>query len=143
MQIQKRNNSSFNNNVTRRNFIEFSAVIAGGLIVFPIPGQASPSPEITDNKILFWYQKPLRIMHTVLRESDARDYDAEAVVDYIKKIGGNTLCVNAGGIVDFFQSPLPAANLNSFMGKRDMLKEITGACKKEGSVLSAGLISGV
>ena len=81
---------------------------------------------------LFWYEKPLRIMHTVLREIDAKKYNANAVVDYLKKGNYNTLCVNAGGIVDFFQNPLPAANINKIMGKRDILKEITEACKKAG-----------
>ncbi len=50
----------------------------------------------------------------------------------MKKGGYNTLCVNAGGIVDFFQNPLPAANVNRIMGQRDILKEITTACKKAG-----------
>ena len=118
--------------LSRRNFLEYSAVLTGGLIVSPMLGNASSSPQIINEQTLYWYQKPLRIMHTVLRESDAKDYNADAVVDYIKKIGGNTLCVNAGGIVDFFQNPLPAANLNAYMGKRDILSEISTACKKEG-----------
>src|SRR5688572_22991093 len=99
-------------NLTRRNFIEYTTVLAGGLILSPLISQADLHRGKTGEK-LFWYQKPLRIMHTVLRESDAKDYDARAVVDYLKKNGSNTLCVNAGGIVDFFQNPLPAANLNS------------------------------
>ena len=69
-------------------------------------------------------------MHTVLREIDASNYDAAAVVRYLKKGAYNTLCVNAGGIVDFFQNPSPAANVNRFMGTRDILKEITTACKE-------------
>ncbi|MGZ5135152.1 MAG: beta-galactosidase trimerization domain-containing protein, partial [Flavitalea sp.] len=120
------------NELSRRNFLEYSAVLTGGLIVSPMLGNANSSPQIINEQTLHWYQKPLRIMHTVLRESDAKDYNADAVVDYIKKIGGNTLCVNAGGIVDFFQNPLPAANLNAYMGKRDILSEISTACKKEG-----------
>ena len=50
----------------------------------------------------------------------------------MEKSGCNTLVVNGGGIVDFFQNPLPAANINSFMGKRDILKEITTACHASG-----------
>jgi hypothetical protein len=80
----------------------------------------------------FWYHQPLRIMHTVLRETDAKDYDAKAVVDYMNKTGANTLCVNVGGIVDFFQNPLPAGNINRFMGGRDILQEITTACHAAG-----------
>jgi len=68
----------------------------------------------------------------VLREPDAADYDASAVVAYMKKSGCNMLVVNGGGIVDFFQNPLPAANINSFMDKKDILKEITSACRAAG-----------
>ena len=132
MSLQNGNDTSSNTNSTRRNFIQQSTLIAGGLFVSPVLVHAVSSPNIPDEEKLFWYQKPLRIMHTVLRESDAKNYEAGAVVDYIKKIGGNTLCVNAGGIVDFFQNPLPAANLNAYMGKRDILSEISTACKKEG-----------
>ena len=35
-------------------------------------------------------------------------------------------------IVDFFQNPLPAANVNRLMGSRDILKEISTACKNAG-----------
>jgi Hypothetical glycosyl hydrolase 6/Beta-galactosidase trimerisation domain len=121
-----------NFNLNRRSFIQNSTVLAGGFIISPVINHLKSSANIPDDKKLFWYQRPLRIMHTVLRESDARDYDANVVVDYLKKNASNTLCVNAGGIVDFFRNPLPAANLNSYMGKRDILEEITTACGKEG-----------
>lgn len=74
----------------------------------------------------------MRILQTVLREPDALNYDAKAVVAYMEKTGCNTLVVNGGGIVDFFQNPLPAANINSFMGRNDILKEITEACHAAG-----------
>ncbi|MGZ8552925.1 MAG: beta-galactosidase trimerization domain-containing protein [Chitinophagaceae bacterium] len=118
--------------LNRRNFIQYSTVIAGSLTVSPLFGQPGISSFAPGDDSLFWYQQPVRIMHTVLRETDAEHYDANAVVDYLKKNGSNALCINAGGIVDFFQNPLPAANINSFMGSRDVLKEITTACKKAG-----------
>ena len=98
----------------------------------PLLSIAEMTGNIPAKEGLFWYQKPVRIMHTVLREIDAKNYDANAVVDYLNKGGYNTLCVNAGGIVDFFQNPLPAGNVNKIMGNRDVLKEITEACKKSG-----------
>jgi hypothetical protein len=125
-------NPSSTNKLQRREFLHYSSVIAGGLAVSPVFGQVSIPKDIGKNAELFWYQKPLRIMHTVLREIDAKNYNASAVVDYLKKGGYNTLCVNAGGIVDFFQNPLPAANVNQVMGNRDILKEITTACKAAG-----------
>jgi hypothetical protein len=79
-----------------------------------------------------WYRRPLRILQTVLREPDAKDYDAAAVVAYMQKTACNTLVVNAGGIVDFFQNPLPCANINRFMGSRDVLREISEACHAAG-----------
>ncbi|HTE27235.1 alpha-amylase family protein [Flavitalea sp.] len=85
---------------------------------------------VTDKN--FWYHKPLNILQTNIREIDARDYNAAAVVKYMQDTGCNVLVINAGAIVDFFQNPLPAAMVNKFMGKRDILKEITIACKAAG-----------
>lgn len=34
----------------------------------------------------YWYQKQLRILQTVLREPDIINYDAVAVVKYMKKL---------------------------------------------------------
>lgn len=120
------------NKLHRRAFIQYSGVLAGGFAVSPLFGQFSVRKGSALNAEFFWYQKPLRIMHTVLREIDATTYDANAVVSYLKKGNYNTLCVNAGGIVDFFQNPLPAANVNQIMGNRDILKEIAIACKNAG-----------
>lgn len=78
----------------------------------------------------FWYQKPLRILQTVLREVDAIDYDPDAVVAYLKKARCNTLVINGGGIFDFFQNPLECASLTPFMKDRDILRDISEACRK-------------
>ncbi|MEX1238900.1 MAG: beta-galactosidase trimerization domain-containing protein [Cyclobacteriaceae bacterium] len=116
--------------LNRRHFLHYGSVIAGGVMLSPYVGNAEIIWSKTSEEGPHWYQKPVRIMHTVLREIDAKNYDADAVVDYLKKGSYNTLCLNAGGIVDFFQNPLPAANVNKFMGNRDLLKEISTACKK-------------
>lgn len=118
--------------LARRHFIQYGGVMAGGLMLSPLIGSGNVMATGAVAEELYWYQKPLRIMHTVLREIDAKDYDAAAVVAYLKKGAYNTLCVNAGGIVDFFRNPLPAANINRMMGSRDILKEITTACRQEG-----------
>ncbi|CAN5164809.1 hypothetical protein BH23BAC1_BH23BAC1_40410 [soil metagenome] len=120
------------NKINRRNFIQYSTMAAGGAMAFPLLSRAELAKKNLVNEALYWYRQPVRIMHTVLREIDAKNYDANAVVDYLKKGSYNALCVNAGGIVDFFQNPLPAANINPFMGDRDILREITVACKNEG-----------
>lgn len=123
---------SFGSRVNRRRFIRHSAVVVGGMALSPLYGQASSGIFQFNEQEMFWYQKPLRIMHTVLREIDASSYNANAVIDYLKKGSYNTLCVNAGGIVDFFQNPLPAGNINRLMGDRDILREIATACKGAG-----------
>ncbi|MBA4055743.1 MAG: hypothetical protein C0490_13590, partial [Marivirga sp.] len=116
--------------IGRRSFIQYTAILGGSTMLFPLAGKSAG--QIAQAQKLHWYNQPLRILQTVLREPDASNYDAKAVVDYMKKTACNTLIVNAGGIVDFFQNPLPAANINSFMGKRDILGEISEACHADG-----------
>lgn len=132
MSTDSENNFLSGGKLPRRSFLHYSSVVAGGMMLSPLLAGAEIISDHPDEKALLWYRKPLRIMHTVLREIDAGKYDANAVVDYLQKGGYNTLCVNAGGIVDFFQNPLPAANVNRIMGSRDILKEITTACKNAG-----------
>jgi hypothetical protein len=80
-----------------------------------------------------WYQQPMRILQTVLREPDAIGYDAASVVEYMKQTHCNVLVVNAGGIIDFFENPLPAANPNRFLQEGDdVLRDIVKACHDEG-----------
>jgi hypothetical protein len=120
------------NKINRRNFIQLGSSVAGGMVLLPLIKKNHTGLPENSTSEPFWYQKPLLIMHTVLREIDARNYNADSVVKYLKKTSCNTLVVNAGGIVDFFQNPLAAANLNPFMGKRDILGETTQACHDAG-----------
>jgi len=117
--------------IDRRSFIQYSALLGGSAVFSPLFSRAEAMKHNQSQEI-YWYNQPLRILQTVLREPDALHYDAKAVVAYMEKSACNTLVVNAGGIVDFFQNPLPAANINSFMGQRDILKEITEACHAAG-----------
>ena len=80
----------------------------------------------------YWYEKPLRILQTVLREVDAVNYNSTAVVEYMKQTYSNVLVINAGGIFDFFHNPLPTAHIVKQMGGRDILKEISSACNAAG-----------
>ena len=54
----------------------------------------------------YWYQEQVRILQTVLREKDAGQYDAGAVIRYMKETDTNCLVVNAGGVIDFFPNKL-------------------------------------
>ncbi len=80
----------------------------------------------------FWYRRPLRVLQTVLRETDAIDYDADEVVRFMEQHGYDVLVVNGGGIFDFFPSPLQMANPNPYLAGRDLLAEITQACRSRG-----------
>jgi hypothetical protein len=115
--------------LNRREFLYSCSVLAGGALVYP--ARPLDGGDGT-TQAGFWYQQPLRILQTVLRETDAVGYDADAVVEYMRQAGCNTLVVNAGGIVDFFRNPLPAANLNPFLGERDILREISTAVRAAG-----------
>ncbi|MCC9167587.1 alpha-amylase family protein [Pontibacter harenae] len=132
MPTLQENNQAFQRKFNRRNFLQTGAVLAGGMTLLPLLSHGETIGFSGAEDTSFWYQKPLLILQTVLREPDAKNYDAKAVVQYMKKTGCNTLVINAGGIVDFFQNPLPAANINPYMGNRDILKEITEACHTEG-----------
>jgi hypothetical protein len=125
-------NNYVNTLINRRKFIEYGTVMAGGVALATLPAAKLNSTLDTEIDTQHWHHRPLRILQTVLRETDAANYNANEVVDYMLKASCNTLVVNAGGIVDFFQNPLPAANINRFMKKRDILEEITTACSKEG-----------
>jgi hypothetical protein len=125
-------NPSATSQLHRRESIHDSRMIAGGLAVSPLSGQVSSPGNIGDNAEFFWYQKPLNILQTNIREIDARGYNAGSVVKYMLDTGCNVLVINAGGIVDFFQNPLPAGMTNKFMGSRDLLREISTACKAAG-----------
>ncbi|MDA0195664.1 MAG: hypothetical protein O2887_11850 [Bacteroidetes bacterium] len=76
----------------------------------------------------YWYQQPLRIQQTVLRQPDAENYNVDSVVQYMKAVHANVLVVNGGGIVDYFQNDLPMANINPYIGNRDLLAEIVKGC---------------
>lgn len=109
-------------------------MLVGGLWLSPLAavGVDSRSVPLSARAALPWYQRPLRILQTVLRESDARGYDVAAVVAYLRQAACNTLVVNGGGIVDFFPNPLPLANPDPFLGTRDLLGDITAACQAAG-----------
>jgi len=79
----------------------------------------------------YWYHKPMRILQTVMRQTDATDYNVDSLIQYMKEVSANTLVVNGGGVVDFFQNTLPMAKVNPYIGKRDLLAEIVEGCHGE------------
>ena len=78
-----------------------------------------------------WYQQNLRFLQTVLRECDIIDYDAAKVVSYMKEVHANTIVVNAGGVIDFFDYPFDMRNPNRFL-KNDILTPLCDEIHKAG-----------
>jgi hypothetical protein len=102
------------------------------ILIIMVSGCWAPEQEETALKkgslTGYWYQHPLRIQQTVLRQTDAINYQPDSVVAYLKKIHANVLVINGGGVVDFFQNKLPLANVNPFLKGRDLLEEVVTAC---------------
>ena len=69
-------------------------------------GCAAPEQEqaFEEKAVLtgYWYEHPLRIQQTVLRQTDAINYNVDSVMNYLKSIHANVLVINGGGGVDFF-----------------------------------------
>lgn len=72
------------------------------------------------------------MLQTVLREPDIAGYDAKKVVEYLRNTNSNSIIINAGGIIDFFPIEEPLGRKNTFMGERDILKELVAECHANG-----------
>lgn len=86
--------------------------------------QANAQKELSS----YWYHKPMRILQTVMRQPDAANYKIDRLVRYMKEVSANTLVVNGGGVVDFFQNTLDMSRINPYIGSRDLLAEIVEGC---------------
>ena len=75
-----------------------------------------------------WWRRPLRAIHTVLREPDAADYDLDGVLDWLERWRTNVYAVNGGGLCAFYQTEIPFHRKNRFLDGRDLFKEIVDAC---------------
>ena len=95
-------------------------------------------PELVKDKAVenpdstFWHHRPMRILQTVLRQPDGADYNVDSLIRYMDKVHANVLVINGGGIVDYFQNMLPMANINPYIGSRDLLKDIVKGCHDAG-----------
>ncbi|GAA5000600.1 alpha-amylase family protein [Actinopolymorpha pittospori] len=83
-----------------------------------------------------WHDKPLRVVQTVLREIDIEGYDPQAVVDYVKRLHGNVLIVNGGGLWAFYPSDVPGHHRVAGMSG-DILRELRDLTAKDGIRLLA------
>ena len=88
-------------------------------------GQTAPGAAVNGPN---WWYRPLRAVHTVLREPDAADYDLEGVLDWLKRWRANVYAVNGGGLCAFYQTEVPLHRKNRFLNGRDLFKEIVDAC---------------
>lgn len=79
-----------------------------------------------------WWRRPLRAVHTVLREPDAADYDLEGVLEWLRRWQANVYAVNGGGLCAFYQTAVPFHRLNRYLSGRDLFPEIVEACHRVG-----------
>jgi hypothetical protein len=94
---------------------------------------APPAPPAYDPDAPgFWWRRPLRAVHTVLRERDGADFDLPGVLDWLRRRRANVYAVNGGGLLAFYRSDVPFHHPNPALGGRDLLKEIVDACHAAG-----------
>ncbi len=79
-----------------------------------------------------WWRRPLRAVHTVLREPDAADFDLLAVMNWLRRRRANVYAVNGGGLCAFYRSEVPFHRPNRFLNGRDLFPEIVSACHEAG-----------
>ena len=79
-----------------------------------------------------WWRRPLRAVHTVLREPDAAGFDLDGVLDWLRRWRANVYAVNGGGLSAFYQTRVLLQRQNPYLGGRDLFKEVVDACHREG-----------
>jgi hypothetical protein len=79
-----------------------------------------------------WWRRPLRAVHTVLREPDGAEFDLPGVLAWLRRWRANVYAVNGGGLCAFYQTAVPLQRQNRFLAGRDLLAEIVEACHGEG-----------
>src|SRR6266542_5215602 len=94
--------------------------------------KSSPRRPAASSSTPNWWRRPLRAVHTVLREPDARDYDLPGVLDWLRRWRANVYAVNGGGLCAFYQTEVPFHRRNRFLNGRDLFKEIVDACHDAG-----------
>ncbi len=77
-----------------------------------------------------WWEKPMRVLQFNLQEKDASLMNCAKIAADVEKMGANTLCMNAGGIVAWYPSKVSGHNVNPYMNGRDILGEIIDECHK-------------
>ncbi|HET7767618.1 MAG TPA: alpha-amylase family protein [Chloroflexota bacterium] len=89
---------------------------------------SAPVPAGADN----WWRRPLRAVHTVLREPDAAGFDLPGLLAWLRDWRANVYAVNGGGLCAFYQTEVPLHRKNRFLDGRDLFKEIVDACHDTG-----------
>lgn len=79
----------------------------------------------------YWYQEQLRILQTVMRAPDARGYQAEKIVEYLKETDSNCIVVNAGGVLDFFEEGSTFDRKNPYLDGKNLLGELIQRCHEQ------------
>lgn len=78
-----------------------------------------------------WFQRPIRVIQTILRTCDAPGYDAGAFIDFAMRNNANAVVINGGGLRAFYPTRMSGQTSVSGM-EGDILGEVTEQAAKAG-----------
>lgn len=117
--------------VTRRTFLQASALAAAGLMTGGWTGAAGP-----------WYRRCRRWGQTNINEQDPGHYDIGWWRGQWRRTRAQGIVANAGGIVAFYPTQVPWHRRARFLAGRDLFGELRAAAKADGLAVFARMDSG-
>jgi len=121
-------------NVTRREFLQSTAVAGTGLAfarVTPgLVGQAIAGGASVPASA--WAQKTMRWAQLTLVEDDPAHFDPAFWFDYFKRTRSDGVCLSGGGCVAYYPTEIPFHHRSAWLGDRDLLGELVSGCRKLG-----------
>ena len=121
-------------NVTRREFLQSTAVAGTGLAfarVTPgLVGQAIAGGASVPASA--WAQKTMRWAQLTLVEDDPAHFDPAFWFDYFKRTRSDGVCLSGGGCVAYYPTEIAFHHRSAWLGDRDVLGELVSGCRKLG-----------
>jgi len=108
--------------LSRRQFLESSALVAGGAAFEPPPG---------------WFDRPMRWAQLTLVENDPAQYDPDFWLDYFRRIHADAVCLSAGGCVAYYPTNIPLHHRSAWMKDGDPFGELMAGCRKLNMIVIA------
>ena len=127
-------NSSSSSSVSRREFLQSTAVAGTGLAI----ARVAPSllgQVVTGSASVpasAWAQKTMRWAQLMLVEDDPAHFDPAFWFDYFKRTRSDGVCLSGGGCVAYYPTEIPFHHRSAWLGDRDVLGELVTGCRKLG-----------